>query len=273
MSNDKMREAFEVGVSPWDRERLRNGRYKDVHVENDFLEFCRGYKAALTQQPESEPVAEALAQKFHEAYERLAPRFGYETREDTQVFDLDSCNGQLMVAVCKELLDAAPSMAEKREPIRCVDRLPVDGDEDPAGNIWGLSVNGEWSLWSADGIGSGFHDGFLTHWLPTGLRQPPLLDRAPVVEKREPDQPDLPLADGYALLPRELTAENGAKKLLLGEFEESITLPCPECETDPAYDKCEICHGVGEYQYPVPVQWDTIKRIWRKSVQFFEGGE
>ena len=48
--------------------------------------------------------AEQLAFQFHEAYERLAPAFGYETREETQVFNIDSPNGQLMVAVCGEIL-------------------------------------------------------------------------------------------------------------------------------------------------------------------------
>lgn len=44
-----------------------------------------------------------LAIKFHEAYERLAPSFGYETRPDTRAFDPESKNGKLMVAVCAEL--------------------------------------------------------------------------------------------------------------------------------------------------------------------------
>jgi hypothetical protein len=45
-----------------------------------------------------------LAILFHETYERLAPSFGYETRTDTRVFDPQSKNGKLMVAVCRELL-------------------------------------------------------------------------------------------------------------------------------------------------------------------------
>jgi hypothetical protein len=43
------------------------------------------------------------AKKFHEAYERLAPQFGYETRQETREFDPNSPNGRLMVAVMKEL--------------------------------------------------------------------------------------------------------------------------------------------------------------------------
>lgn len=45
----------------------------------------------------------AIAFKFHEAYERLAPSFGYETRLDTKAFDPDSANGRLMIAVCSEV--------------------------------------------------------------------------------------------------------------------------------------------------------------------------
>lgn len=47
----------------------------------------------------------ALAIRFHEAYERLAPRFGYETRPETRKFDPQSPNGRLMVAVCREIIE------------------------------------------------------------------------------------------------------------------------------------------------------------------------
>lgn len=48
-----------------------------------------------------------MARKFHEAYERLAPSFGYETQPQTRVFDPTSANGRLMTAVCAEVLAAA----------------------------------------------------------------------------------------------------------------------------------------------------------------------
>ncbi len=52
-----------------------------------------------------------LAENFHNAYERLAPEYGYETREETREFDPDSPNGRLMIAVCalmvRPLLDVA----------------------------------------------------------------------------------------------------------------------------------------------------------------------
>jgi hypothetical protein len=44
---------------------------------------------------------------FHETYERLAPKFGYETRKEYRDFDSASNNGQLMIAVCSEVIPAA----------------------------------------------------------------------------------------------------------------------------------------------------------------------
>jgi hypothetical protein len=46
-----------------------------------------------------------IATKFHEAYERLAPSFGYETRKETRAFDANTPNGRLMQAVCQEIGD------------------------------------------------------------------------------------------------------------------------------------------------------------------------
>jgi hypothetical protein len=45
-----------------------------------------------------------LARLFHDTYERLAPSYGYETREETRQFDENSKNGQLMIATCKEII-------------------------------------------------------------------------------------------------------------------------------------------------------------------------
>ncbi len=45
-----------------------------------------------------------LALLFHDTYERLAPSFGYETREETREFDSGSKNGKLMIAVCTEII-------------------------------------------------------------------------------------------------------------------------------------------------------------------------
>jgi len=57
-----------------------------------------------------------LAEKFHEAYERLAPEYGYETRPETKQFDPESPNGKLMIAVCDELLDTMDWVSVKTPP-------------------------------------------------------------------------------------------------------------------------------------------------------------
>lgn len=55
--------------------------------------------------------AEALAQRFHETYERLAPGFGYKTRDASVVpwAAVPEQNKALMISVCAELLGAPSS--------------------------------------------------------------------------------------------------------------------------------------------------------------------
>lgn len=76
--------------------------------------------------------------------------------------------------------------------------------------------------------------------------------------------------DSLVSLPRSLTAENGAKALLIGEFHEICTMSCPECDGDDetVYD-CSTCKGQGYINRRVPVEWDTIKRIYAKIVEHF----
>jgi len=52
--------------------------------------------------------AEEMARRFHEAYERLAPSFGYKTREASAVpwEDVPEQNKALMIAVCAEMIEA-----------------------------------------------------------------------------------------------------------------------------------------------------------------------
>lgn len=74
------------------------------------------------------------------------------------------------------------------------------------------------------------------------------------------------IPDGYVLVPMRLTAENGAKGALSGEFSETKFVNCPECFGD---DECETCDGSGRIEIKVPVSWTTIKEIWIKSVEHF----
>lgn len=70
--------------------------------------------------PTSDP--ETLARRFHDAYERLAPSFGYQTREASAKpwAQVPENNRRLMIAVCAEIAaqpaeDTAPVLAGLRE--------------------------------------------------------------------------------------------------------------------------------------------------------------
>jgi DnaJ-class molecular chaperone len=73
------------------------------------------------------------------------------------------------------------------------------------------------------------------------------------------------------MMPRELTAENGAKALLIGEFSQRIPVFCPDCfgggDGDSDGDTCGTCAGEGELFQDVNISWDNIKAIYAKAVQ------
>ena len=71
-----------------------------------------------------------------------------------------------------------------------------------------------------------------------------------------------------ALMPRSLTAENGAKAALMGEFHEVIELSCPQCDED--NEECELCNDTGQLLEKVTVDWTTIKAIYAKAVEVCE---
>ena len=77
------------------------------------------------------------------------------------------------------------------------------------------------------------------------------------------------------LMPEALTAENGAKAALIGEFHETFMHECSECGGDglgyasphtQGETQCELCSGTGELVERVPVQWTTIKEIYKRAV-------
>ena len=80
------------------------------------------------------------------------------------------------------------------------------------------------------------------------------------------EQPAPVVPDGYVMVPMRLTAENGAKGALSGEFSETKFVNCPECFGD---DECETCDGSGTIEITVPVTWTTIKEIWAKGMEHF----
>lgn len=78
------------------------------------------------------------------------------------------------------------------------------------------------------------------------------------------NSPGIP--DGWVIVPKKLTAENGAKGVLSGEFSETTFISCPECFGD---DDCETCDCSGRIEIKVPVSWTTIKTIWAKGCEHF----
>lgn len=56
--------------------------------------------------PDSSAHSERLAQQFHEVYERLAPEYAYETREESRVawIDVPPKNRELMIATVEEVM-------------------------------------------------------------------------------------------------------------------------------------------------------------------------
>lgn len=80
------------------------------------------------------------------------------------------------------------------------------------------------------------------------------------------NKPAIP--EGFVLAPSELTAENGAKYLLLGEFAETTTVTCTACSYNLVEEgDCEVCGGQGEYNQDVAVSWTNIKAIYRKAIE------
>jgi hypothetical protein len=72
------------------------------------------------------------------------------------------------------------------------------------------------------------------------------------------------------LMPTALTAENGAKAALIGEYHETLWVDCPECFDQNTDDQqCEMCHDEGGQNVRVDVSWITIKKIYKDCVELF----
>lgn len=94
-----------------------------------------------------------------------------------------------------------------------------------------------------------------------------LLHRAAEIDAATPIAPAAAVPDGYVLVPRRLTAENGAKAALIGEFSITVRHACDECDS---YDDiCGVCGGEGIIEAEVPIPWTTIKRIHDRVVELF----
>ncbi len=74
------------------------------------------------------------------------------------------------------------------------------------------------------------------------------------------------------LMPKELTAENGAKALLIGEFFTEVWMDCGCMDEDgnPNPD-CDICNGKETYLQKTDISWTTIKAIYAMAVKHLGG--
>ncbi|GAL58481.1 hypothetical protein EV102420_11_00510 [Pseudescherichia vulneris NBRC 102420] len=86
-------------------------------------------------------------------------------------------------------------------------------------------------------------------------------DVAPGPLFTQPLPPGVP--DGYCIMPLKLTAANGAKAALSGEFHVNHHIVCEEC----AGEGCESCNEEGGWEGEIPIGWDTIKRIHEAAVE------
>ncbi|EPX3843510.1 hypothetical protein ACWY7B_004725, partial [Enterobacter hormaechei] len=71
------------------------------------------------------------------------------------------------------------------------------------------------------------------------------------------------IPDGYCIMPLKLTADNGAKGALCGEFHVEYRIVCQAC----VGEGCEDCNHTGGWGAEIPVGWDTIKRIHEAAVE------
>ncbi|WP_242430053.1 hypothetical protein [Kluyvera intermedia] len=77
--------------------------------------------------------------------------------------------------------------------------------------------------------------------------------------------PSVPAAvpDGYVLMPLKLTAENGAKYALSGEFHVLHRVTCHEC----GGEGCSGCDDDGWVEEKIMIGWGDIKDIYRAAVE------
>jgi len=92
-------------LSPLHADARKFGKKRETAEE--FAErIVRMVLSAGSEKQAQLPGAIWLAAWFHETYERLAPQYGYETKQETRAFDATTPNGKLMIAVCRELREA-----------------------------------------------------------------------------------------------------------------------------------------------------------------------
>lgn len=71
------------------------------------------------------------------------------------------------------------------------------------------------------------------------------------------------IPDGCCIMPMKLTAENGAKGALSGEFHVTHHIVCQSC----GGEGCEDCNEEGGWDGEILIGWDIIKQIHDAAVK------
>jgi hypothetical protein len=191
--NDERNNAGSIPARPYSSEPPSD----NPHIVTEYQRgFDDGFKRAIECVRSSEPPSSdapavsplEMARCFHETYERLAPHYGYATREATREFNAHSDNGRLMIAVCAEII-AAYSVSQPRvEWISVKDKLPEFGQA----VVYFFSLVGS-HVGHYDGQDqhglpvfagrNGFLAGDVTHWIPLPPRPVPYSGSTKSVEQ------------------------------------------------------------------------------------------
>ncbi|EBP3544757.1 DUF551 domain-containing protein [Salmonella enterica subsp. enterica] len=201
-------------------------------------------------------VPDNASEPLDYAYKELTPEI---MRNHLAVFERygiapnDSSTTIQALRIALDGIERSGAMLHGAEPVSQTYKLPVNTPcQDAPAHIW-LQTAG---VWPEDGELSE-----LTWCSHNQHHDDTLYVRADLVNGNSPVTPD-----GWVIVPKKLTAENGAKGVLSGEFSETTFISCPECFGD---DDCDTCDGSGRIEIKVPVTWTTIKSIWDKGIAYF----
>ena len=98
-------------------------------------------------------------------------------------------------------------------------------------------------------------------WNNVSMLSRPDVYRAAMLQGADGNSPVIP--DGYCIMPLKLTADNGAKGALCGEFHVQYRSVCQSY----VGEGCEDCNHTGGWDAEIPVSWDNIKRIHEAVVE------
>ncbi|HDL6593662.1 TPA: hypothetical protein PXO57_004061 [Yersinia enterocolitica] len=126
------------------------------------------------------------------------------------------------------------------------------------GDIITLLQNNEW----AEHVGKTNVGGLLEHQITRLMNS-----IADINTKLSAAEARLLVPEGYCIMPESLTAENGAKGALSGEFFTEKDITCEECGGDrDEDDPCEYCNDLGVQTVRSVIGWSTIKDIYKMAV-------